>query len=122
DDYDLFITTTSTNKDAAFKVISVMLSDEVQRDISHNGRMSTLQEKTIQSEFGRNLPKAQSKNLAALTKPRLARFQPFFKNIGGHTFVNNALNEALYNGKDINTALREADEQMNKAVQEKQSQ
>lgn len=115
-DFNLFIASTSENKDAAFEVISVALSDEVQLDLSRKLRMSSLKSDTIRQEFGKGIPELQTKNIIAFTKPKLAELQQF-KNIAAHNFANNAFNAVLYDGKDINTALREADELMNKAIQ-----
>ncbi|MDF2715917.1 MAG: family 1 extracellular solute-binding protein [Paenibacillus sp.] len=117
DPYFLLITNASKQKDAAFKVISVMLSDEVQLEMSRNTWMSVLTKQSIHNEFAKNYPEFQSKNMIAFTKPKLAGIQSF-GGVAAYTFANNALDDVVYNGKDINTALREADEKLNKALEE----
>jgi multiple sugar transport system substrate-binding protein len=105
------------NKDAAFKVISVMLSDEVQLEISRSLWMSVLANQSIQNEFAKNYPELNSKNMVAFTKPKLAPIQTF-AGTAAHTYANNAFDDVVYNNKDVNTALREADENLNKALEQ----
>lgn len=121
DSYTFAITNQSKNKEAAFQVLSVMLSDEVQTDLSRNGRLSVLKDSAIQNQFGKNISGYDSKNVLAFTKLKLALLQSF-KNLPAATIIINSFNDVLYSGKDINTALREADEQMDKAIKEKLNQ
>lgn len=116
-DFDLFLTATSANKEAAFQVITVALSDEVQSDISRNGRMSSLKSADIQNQFGKGIPQFQSKNVLAFTKPKLAAMPEYKYNITLDQIVNEAFLSVLYDGKDINTALRDGEEKMNQAIQ-----
>lgn len=120
DPHFLMIPNGAKQKDAAFKVISVLLSDEVQRDMSRHLWMSVLTDPSIHDEFGKTYPELDSKNMVAFTKPKLAGIQTF-GGVAAHTFVNNAFNEIIYDGKDINTAMREADEKLNKALEELKS-
>ncbi|MEF3305853.1 ABC transporter substrate-binding protein [Paenibacillus sp. GYB003] len=120
DSFTLAITAQSKQKDAAFQVISVILSDEVQRLMSRDGRLSVLKDTAIQNEFGSNVPGYKSKNVVAFTKPKLAVLQTF-KNLPAATIINQAFDSMLYEGKDVNTALREADEKMAQAIQQQLS-
>lgn len=120
DSFTLAITAQSKQKDAAFQVISVILSDEVQRLMSRDGRLSVLKDTTIHNEFGGNVPGYQSKNVVAFTKPKLAVLQTF-KNLPAATIINQSFDSMLYEGKDVNTALREADEKMSQAIQQQLS-
>lgn len=116
DSFVLAITSQSKQKEAAFQVISVILSDEVQKLMSRNARLSVLKDAGIQGEFGKNVAEYQSKNVIAFTKPKLAILQTF-KNLPAATIVNQAFDAMLYEGKDVNTALREADDKMNQEIQ-----
>ncbi|MFC3773410.1 ABC transporter substrate-binding protein [Paenibacillus sp. GCM10012303] len=120
DSFTLAITAQSKQKDAAFQVISVILSDEVQRLMSRDGRLSVLKNTSIQNDFGGNVPGYQSKNVVAFTKPKLAVLQTF-KNLPAATIINQSFDAMLYEGKDVNTALREADEKMSQAIQQQLS-
>ncbi|GAA3399534.1 ABC transporter substrate-binding protein [Paenibacillus hodogayensis] len=116
DSFVLAVTSQSKQKEAAFQVISVVLSDEVQSLMSRNARLSVLKDTKIQNEFGQNVTGFQSKNVIAFTKPKLAVLQTF-KNLPAATIAIQAFESMLYDGKDVNTALREADEKMNQEIQ-----
>lgn len=115
--YSLYIINTSVQKEEAFQAISVLLSDEAQLEISRGGRMSVLNNQDVQQQFGQNNEQLRGKNVIAFTKTKPAATETF-RNIQVVPIVNAALTDMLYNGKDINTALREADEKMNQALQE----
>lgn len=117
----IYIPNGAKQRDAAFKVLSVLLSDEVQRDMSRKLWMSVLTEQSIHNDFGKAYPDLAAKNMVAFTKLKMAGIQPF-GGVPAHTFANNAFNEVVYDGKDINTAMREADEKLNKALEELQAQ
>ncbi|TMV45501.1 extracellular solute-binding protein [Paenibacillus mesophilus] len=116
DSFVLAVTSQSKQKEAAFRVIEVILSDEVQTLMSRNARLSVLKDAKIQGEFGKNIAEYQSKNVIAFTKPKLAILQTF-KNLPAVTIINQSFDSMLYEGKDVNTALREADEKMNQEIQ-----
>lgn len=120
DTYNLVITKQSKNPDAAFKVLEVVLSDEVQLDWSRNGKMSVLKKQSIHDEFGKAITEFADKNVVALTKAKLQVIQPFVYDYKTLPVIriNTALNEVVWGGKDINTALREADELFNIDTQE----
>ncbi|MDF2715514.1 MAG: family 1 extracellular solute-binding protein [Paenibacillus sp.] len=116
------ITNASPNKEAAFQVIETLLSDEVQTDLSRYARVSVLKNDKVQQAFGQDSAEYQSKNVIAMTKPKLAVIQPFKYKFPAETnpavLVSKAFQEVVTTGKDINTALREADEKLTKAIQE----
>jgi multiple sugar transport system substrate-binding protein len=113
------ITSPSKYKTEAFQVLSVILSNDVQNDMSRNAMMSVLSDRAVQDQFGKNNAAFASKNVVALTKLKHAPLQPYKYPITPDpaVAVNNAFNSVVYDGKDINTALREADEQVNKSIQ-----
>jgi multiple sugar transport system substrate-binding protein len=86
-------------KDEALEVIAYLLSDEAQTTNARTGRMTVLAKEDIRNQFGKDL------DYDGLV----------------HKTLRNALKEAVINKKDINTALREAEEAANKAIQEKHS-
>ncbi|TNJ64650.1 extracellular solute-binding protein [Paenibacillus hemerocallicola] len=112
------ITKQSPNKDAAIQALSVLLSDEVQTAMTRGMRLTVLKDASIQSQTGADITGTQGKNVTAFTKlknPTPIRFgnltTPFLAN------MNKAFNSVMFESKDINTALREADEQMGKDIQ-----
>lgn len=114
------VTNQSQAKTAAFQVIAELLSDEVQMDISRNSKMSVLKKEAIQQEFGKATAALVNKNLTAFTKLKLAVIQPFKYNFSPNpaSLINTKMNDVLLKGKDINTALREADEELNLQIQQ----
>jgi multiple sugar transport system substrate-binding protein len=120
----LSITAQSKVKDAAFLVIDTILSNEVQTDMMHNGRMTVLKDEKIKQEFGKGLTEFKDKNLLAMTKLKFAVMTPFKYLPDGDVdkILTKAFNAYINNEKDLNTALREADEEMNKLIQEKMKQ
>lgn len=118
----LLIPKDAKNRDAAFKVIEVVLSDEVQRNMSRNVWVSVLDNQSIQDDFGKEFPELNSKNMAAFTKLKRNGTMPSFGGVNALSISINALNEIIYDGKDINTTLREADEKLNKALEERKQQ
>jgi multiple sugar transport system substrate-binding protein len=110
----LIVTKQSAHKDEAFQAIAYLLSDEVQTELSRNLRMSVLKNRKIQDQFGQANADLKGKNVVAYTKLKMAILQPFkydFKT-NPATQINNEFNKVIYEGKDINTALRDADETM----------
>jgi multiple sugar transport system substrate-binding protein len=119
DSYNLVVTSQSKVKDAAFRVIEVILSEEVQTTLSKGAKVSVLKDPKIHEQFGQSNADLQKKNVVALTKPNLAIVKPFkfpFEtNPAG--LISNAFSSVIYDQKDINTALREAEEKMNSDIQ-----
>jgi multiple sugar transport system substrate-binding protein len=113
------ISSVSKNKDAAFQVISYLTSKEVQMELSKNGKMSSLNDPQIRSSFGQDLEILKGKNVksAFLLKPAPRPEFTIYDDLINKV-VGKALSEVTDNHKDINSALREAQESGNKAIQD----
>ena len=115
------ITSSSKVKDAAFQVISLYYSDEVQTAISKDAALvigSTVPD--IQKQYGVNVAAAQGKNVKADFGGQAATkmVEPF--DYVATPILNEAFNAIAAGKTDINTALREAEEKMNlKVLEEK---
>ncbi|MEF3306962.1 ABC transporter substrate-binding protein [Paenibacillus sp. GYB003] len=116
----LSVTAQSKAKDAALQVLEALLSDEVQTEIVRNGRMTVLNSQTVKDQFGKGIPEFQGKNVAAMTKPKMAPMVAVqFLNEGTvDSITNKAFQAVVDKTADINTALRTADEELNKHIQE----
>ncbi|UQZ86308.1 Bacterial extracellular solute-binding protein [Paenibacillus konkukensis] len=119
---NMSITAQSKNKQAAFLVIETALSDEVQLQLARNGKMSVLSSEKVKEEFGKAIPEFAGKtyNLSSMTRlkpsvPRISKYQGSDTN----KVILDAYESVLKKEKDINTALRDADEQINAIVQAK---
>lgn len=115
----LSITEQSKNKDEAFQVIATVLSKDVQTAMSKQAMMSVLKDDSVHAQFGKDTPELADKNVVAFTKLKLATLKSFgYVPTGTAVGIPiNAFIEVLQ-GKDINTALREADELMRIALEE----
>jgi multiple sugar transport system substrate-binding protein len=118
DEWILHVTKQSKYKDQAFQVIATVLSEEVQTLMSRNARLPILTGQKIQEEFGKNLPYLNGKNLQAAFKTQPAKALPATKYSGiGQQLSQEAFTRVMKEGVDINTALSQADEKLNKQIE-----
>lgn len=115
----LFVSGKSPNKDEAFKVVSNLISDEVQLERSKIGEPSVLKNSDIKKIFGSEMPHSKDRNFVAFVSSIPA---PMANSVTkydaiGITEMTRAFSEFTQNKKDINTILREAEENINKAVE-----
>ncbi|TMV47640.1 extracellular solute-binding protein [Paenibacillus mesophilus] len=109
-----FITSTSKHKDEAMKVLVELVSDETQMNlVRKTARKSPLSDKKFEVAFAADLEFAKGKNHAGMFKSKMINspVRPRYT-----TEASNLLKTAFYDyykGKDVNTALREADEKLN---------
>lgn len=116
DSHNLSISSLSKHKEAAFQVISYLTSMEVQMEISRSGYVSSLTAPEPQKVFGENLQSLKGKNIDAIFKLESA---PLYKVHAYDSIVRAELAKALtevLGGKDINSALRDANDRANKQL------
>lgn len=123
DEHFMLITTSSKNKDDALKVIMTVTSDEVQRDMVQNGRLTVLKDEKIKADFGKNLPLLAGKNVHAVlkTKPALAVVSTKHGAFARDRMMKAM--EALVKREetDVTTVLRKAEEEINKNIEANQT-
>ncbi|MBD2862319.1 ABC transporter substrate-binding protein [Paenibacillus oceani] len=110
------ITSTSKYKEEAFRVIEVMTSDEVQMAISKLGRAPGVKGQTFIDAFGSNLKFNNPVNLKAFFGTKPAKPGYTGENLGVVRDAMVAAQKEMINGKDIYTALREAEEKANQQL------
>jgi multiple sugar transport system substrate-binding protein len=111
----------SKHKEQAFAAIShLMGSKEVQTHLSANGKMPVLLDKEVQQAFGTKLPILKGRNTTAVFKHKMADL-PYTNRFNRLALLEmiGAGNNVLSGTADINTALRDAEEKANKAIDEK---
>ncbi|CAG7654546.1 ABC transporter substrate-binding protein [Paenibacillus allorhizosphaerae] len=118
-DSQLFlIAKTSKYKDQAAQFLSVMSSDEVQmQSAKTTARLSSLKNPEMKKALGADMPFLKGKNLQSIfksTSPTAPEFSQY--NSLGRDLVFKSFEEYM-NGKDLNTALREAEDKVNKRVE-----
>lgn len=112
------ISNTSKHKDEAMKVLKVLFSDEVQMIATkQTGRISLLSDKKFQDAFGAEMPILKGKNIASIFKSKPApapRLSTYYSNSGG--ILRQQFYEYADGKKDVNTALRDAEEEINQYI------
>jgi multiple sugar transport system substrate-binding protein len=114
------ISAQSKHKDLVFDMLSYLVSDEVQtQNARAAGNMTVLKDKKIIDQFLADVPFMKGKNIAAMTKPMLAAsppYSPLVADTGANGIVQTEFKNFLLNKKDANTALRDAEEQINQKI------
>lgn len=110
----------SKKKEAAFEVIAYLLSDEVQSWSAKQGRVPIVKSQAVADRFGEDLPFLKGSSYAkAVFAEKIAKPIRVTKYDGiARTTLTTTLAKVATNGTDPNTALREAEELANKAIQE----
>lgn len=119
DGFGIIVTPLSEQKAAAYKVVEVMLSVEAQSQLSRTGRTPIVTDPNIRNEFGKSIPIVQGKQIQSVFQSTFARphvSTPYDSK--ARTAMNNKTTEILKGTKDINTALRELDEEITRFIGE----
>jgi len=114
------ISTMSQEKDMAMQVIKFLTSKEFQTTLSKSGDMTILKDPEIQRVMGQD-SKFKGKNYGAFFYNKFAPIAtkfPIESKVPGYTDVTNKLAQLAKGELDINTALRQAEEAVNKKVDE----
>jgi multiple sugar transport system substrate-binding protein len=121
DEHAMMLTSTSKHKEDAFLVAATFASEEVQMSLSRHGRFSILNDQKIRDAFGLDVPFLKGKNVQAIYKTKPAKsFVPTEYDSLSMSAMNTALDEVVKGLKDINTALRDAEQKINKQIEEKE--
>jgi multiple sugar transport system substrate-binding protein len=114
----LFISKTSQHKDQAFQVISLINSNEVQTIINKSGRLSSLKKNAeFKASYGSDLGSMKGKHLEAIFKtvPSPIHAQTEYDKIV-KAKLKDAAAFVAKRAKDVNTALRDAQEESDQAI------
>ncbi|TNJ61995.1 extracellular solute-binding protein [Paenibacillus hemerocallicola] len=111
-----FLSKTSKNRDAAFQVLSYLTSNEFQQFVVRNGYIPILKDQSIAQQIGADIPEYKGKNIKAALPKTFAppTIKTKYQSIA-NTETSAALN-AVVSGTDVNTALREAGERVDKKI------
>ncbi|MDB5085373.1 MAG: transporter substrate-binding protein [Bacilli bacterium] len=115
-EYSLYISSGSPHKDAAFQVISYLLSDDVQMQLSKRGFVTPLVNKTIQQAYGQDNTLLKGKNISAIYYDKYATPIQTDSFTYPSNVVGTAFTDMLKNNQDVNTALRQLEDSINKKV------
>ncbi|CAG7656845.1 ABC transporter substrate-binding protein [Paenibacillus allorhizosphaerae] len=118
DSHNLAVSKTSKYKEEAMKVLEVVTSDEVQLlSARRTARMSPLKNQEMQKQFGAEIPYLKGKNVQALFKSTVSPAPVYsIYEINAKKVGQAKVKELLSGNIDLNTALRQADEEINKML------
>ncbi|CAG7632047.1 ABC transporter substrate-binding protein [Paenibacillus allorhizosphaerae] len=128
--YYWYISQTNKHKDISFAIISYMLSDEIQLDMAKTlGLVPSLKNTSdIFKSIGQDVPQLKGKNIGAVYKYKPAAAPPKRDKslIGANPnelkkSIEKVFDRVTLDKVDINTALRDASEEMAKAVEQKKA-
>ncbi|QAY65356.1 ABC transporter substrate-binding protein [Paenibacillus protaetiae] len=116
--HSISINSQSKHKDEAFQVLEYLLSDEGQRTIARNGRVPAIINPDLEKEFGADIPVLQGKNVqnVFIGNPMQEHYQhPYEADISVR--LTEAAEGMAIHGLDVNSAIRQATEAINKDVE-----
>jgi multiple sugar transport system substrate-binding protein len=118
----LMLSQTSKHKDAAFQVLDAVTNEDNQMNMSRNGTFSVLKDPKIREAYGTQLKSLQGKNIKGMFKNKYSVGSPLSQyDTLVRKYLNKAIQQVNTGQKDMNTALREAEEGANKEIAELQS-
>lgn len=115
-----YVTQTSKNRDWAFRAAAFLGSAEFQREAATKvGSIAALRDRSVMSDYAKEVPTipADKKAAEAVPKTFAKPFQRTVYDTQASTELQAAYKEVAAGAKDANTALREAEERANKAIE-----
>ncbi|MEF3303781.1 ABC transporter substrate-binding protein [Paenibacillus sp. GYB003] len=119
-----FISDANKKAEQAFLAVSELLSDEVQLKSNKEGRATVLTNETIRATLGEE-SKFKDKNFKALFYNKFAaapapnvKLAPL---VNAASILDKEFGAMISGGTDVNTMLRQAEEKINKAIEEAKS-
>ncbi|MCC2684615.1 MAG: family 1 extracellular solute-binding protein [Paenibacillaceae bacterium] len=119
----LYLSKGSKHKDDAFQIINYLINDENELLNAKAGRLPSIVNPEIRKQFGTDVPALKGKNMNVIYNYKAAKqFTPTSYDQIATNAVTSAYYNSVYSGdKDINTALREAQEAADKAIAEQKN-
>ncbi|UQZ82613.1 Putative ABC transporter substrate-binding protein YesO [Paenibacillus konkukensis] len=110
----------SSNKKAAYAVIESMISNEAQLAMNRSGsRLTILSDASVRNQFAADAKLYDGKNLLGIFAVKPAPLpEATAYDVKSYSFLKEGIKSMINDGKDINTALREANEKADKYIQE----
>ncbi|WP_218093630.1 ABC transporter substrate-binding protein [Paenibacillus solanacearum] len=103
--------------DQVLQVMEVLTSDEVQMNVSKAGRVSPLNNEAVQKAFGQSDETLKSKNLAGIVKSKPVKYPTYLYREIAEPMTEKKFSQILSSNGDVNSGLRDLDEEINKAVE-----
>ncbi|GAA3402648.1 ABC transporter substrate-binding protein [Paenibacillus hodogayensis] len=115
----LMISAISKHKEQAMQVLDVASSEEFQTAMSRQATMPILKSDAVKQVFGADYPALKNKRLQSIfkSKPAQTTTVASIYKAKAEAIVLNKINEYIKGNVDVNTALQQADEEINKMVE-----
>ncbi|WP_079912526.1 ABC transporter substrate-binding protein [Paenibacillus sp. 32352] len=115
----MLMSSMSEHKELVYQIMSLIASsEEAQTEFAKIGRVPVLRDAKVFQHFGENFASVKGKHLEAIFKTGFApRPAPSAYEGLASKPLNDALNRVYAENEDINTALRKAEEEANKAIE-----
>jgi multiple sugar transport system substrate-binding protein len=107
---------TTKHMNQVLQVIEVLTSDEVQMNVSKSGRISPLKSEAVKKAFGQGDPSLKDKNIAGIVKSTPVKYPIYLYREIAEPITTKKFDAFFKGSDDVNTVLRELDEEINKAV------
>ncbi|RKN77147.1 extracellular solute-binding protein [Paenibacillus ginsengarvi] len=118
--YHLYMASSGKHQDQSFEVMQYLLSDEFQTAKSKQALfVSLLKSEAVRGAFGQDAPMYKGKHIQAMMPGKPAAPSPQSKYFSASTsrLATTAVQDIVLKGKDVNTALREAEEAIVKQIE-----
>ncbi|WP_028551576.1 ABC transporter substrate-binding protein [Paenibacillus sp. UNC451MF] len=115
----MVISKTSQHKEEAFAAIQLFASPEVQNILNRSSRLTALADESIRKDFLADLPLTKGKNIQGALKIKPAKMappNPYHVLVAGK--INGVVTNLATGAKDVNTVLRETQEDADKAIEQ----
>ncbi|CAG7637046.1 hypothetical protein PAESOLCIP111_03810 [Paenibacillus solanacearum] len=114
---------TSKNKEAAYRVILTMISDESQAEMNRGNNLTILNNEEMKKQFASSTDIYKGKNLPGVfkVKPAQAPIPSPEYDEENYKFLRESLLDMILNKRDVNTVLRTAQEKSEKYIQSERS-
>jgi multiple sugar transport system substrate-binding protein len=112
----------SKKKDAVFQAIQYLVDEEAQRIANRQGKLTILTKTDVfKKEYGQDVAELQGKNKEAIFKmtPTATVTHEYYSIVSGA--LNKATEAFALKQKDLNTALKDAEEEANKLIAEQEA-
>lgn len=111
----------SKHKDETFEVLAYIVSDEIQAANARKGHVPVLRDEKVLNDFGKDLDILKGKNVKAFYAEKIAKPVPTVLNDGGiRAKLSQIIDQFVTSQQDLNSTLRKAEEDVNKAIEEQQ--
>ncbi|TMV48405.1 extracellular solute-binding protein [Paenibacillus mesophilus] len=111
------ITKTSKHKEQAMQVLDVLTSPDVQRtSVRWQARLTPLKDPELQKQLGADVDYLKDKHLTAFLMSKPSAPVVYSRYEGTATGITRKKFAEYFDGKDVNTALREAEEEINAEI------